>query len=87
MLDKNDKKEIRIIMTKVVGTALEEIVLPDIQKIDERLEKHGERFKKIDERFNNIDASLNRIETLAKSEIKYVDDLSKRVVKLETKSV
>ena len=91
MLDKKDEKTIEKIVekvsVKVVGTALEEIVLPRLQKIDERLEKHGERFKKIDERFNNIDASLNRIETLAKSEIKYVDDLSKRVVKLETKSV
>ncbi len=57
-----------------------------ITVLDERFEKVDERFEKIDERFNDTDASLNRIETLAKSEIKYVDDLSKRVVKLETKS-
>jgi len=79
MLDKNDKKEIRIIVTKVVGTALEQVVLPEFEKIGKKLAEH-------DEQFVDVHNSLNRIETLAKSEIKYVDDLSKRVVKLETKS-
>jgi uncharacterized protein YoxC len=32
---------------------------------------------------SDLQATTNRIETLVKSEIKYVDDLSERVIKLE----
>jgi len=86
-LAKDDKKEISLIICE----ALEQLVLPRLQslenKVDKGFKKVDERFEEVDERFNDIDMSMNRIETLAKSEIKYVDNLSARVIKLETKKV
>jgi len=88
-LDKDDKKEI----AQIVGQVVDAKVTPRLKKVEKKLDvtmemcaKNTEGITVLDERFNDTDASLNRIETLAKSEIKYVDDLSKRVVKLETKS-
>ena len=88
-IDKDDEVKIEKIVMKTVVDALEQVVLPRIQDVEDKMEKGfqegDEKFKKVDERFNDVDASLNRVETLAKSEIKYVDDLSDRVLKLEPK--
>lgn len=93
MLDKDDKKEIKSIVTESIGEALEEIVLPRIQKIEDDFEDHKKENKKqfeaisekIDTGFTDVNNSLNRIETLVRSEVKYVDVLSGRVTKLEKK--
>jgi F0F1-type ATP synthase membrane subunit b/b' len=75
----------------MMGGVLEAIVLPKIQELKDDFDEHKEENKKqheenLEQHTEIIDSS-NRIETLAKSEIKYVDDLSKRVVVLETKKV
>ena len=92
MLDKNDKKEIKSIVTEVVGNALEGIVLPEIQGIKEEvgsvkkdIKSVKENIKSMKEDISDLHATTNRIETLVRSEVKYVDDLSVRVVKLEKK--
>lgn len=82
MLDKNDETKIEKIMVKVVGNALEQIVLPRFQTLEDDFGKHKDENQ---EQYTEIIDLLNRIETLAKSEIKYVDDLSGRVLKLEIK--
>jgi SMC interacting uncharacterized protein involved in chromosome segregation len=98
MLDKNDKKEIKSIVTEVVGTALEQVVLPRIQDVDDKVDKGfkevrediktmKEDIKITKEDISDLHATTNRIETLVRSEVKYVDDLSGRVVKLEKKPV
>ncbi|HBO60673.1 TPA: hypothetical protein DD449_03240 [Candidatus Berkelbacteria bacterium] len=51
--------------------------------IDERLDGIDERLDGQEEKIDDLQISLNRVETLAKSEIKFVDDLSDRVLKLE----
>ena len=90
-----DKKE----MAQLVGEVIDQKVTPRLKKLDEKADatmemtakntedvvELNERFDKVDERFDEVDASLNRIETLVTSEVKYVDDLSNRVVKLEKK--
>ncbi len=113
MLDKNDETKIAKIMVKVVGNALEQIVLPEIQdlkddvfglkedmkivkedvsglKKDMKIVKEDVGVLKEDvsvlrEDVSDLQDTTNRVETLAKNEIKYVDSLSDRVLKLETK--
>ena len=91
MLDKNDEKTIEKIVervsVKVVGTALEEIVLSRFQKLGDDCKKHKEenkkQFEEVSEKLDDVIALSNRIESLVKSEIKYVDGLSGRVLELE----
>jgi len=89
MLDKNDKKEIKSIVTEVVGTALEQVVLPRIQDVDDKVDKGfkevKEEIKSMKEDISDLHTTTNRIETLVRSEVKYVDELSTRVTKLEKK--
>ena len=83
-MNEKDKK-----LVSIVGEALEQIVLPELQIIKDEVgnlkETVNKGFKENIEQHTEIINSLNRVETLAKSEIKYVDNLSGRVLKLETK--
>lgn len=91
MLDKNDKKEIRMIFNE----GIQQLVLPILDDIYKNVDgiranmvtkKEFEDFKKENqEEHEDMINSINRIETLTKSEIKYVDDLSSRVGALEGK--
>ncbi len=91
MIEK-DKKEFRLLM----GEVLEQVVLPEIQgvkddvqgvkdEIKEFREENRKEHEENQEQHTDMINSINRVETLTKSEIKYVDDLSKRVLVLEPK--
>lgn len=86
MLDKNDKKTISMIVIEAIDT----LIIPRLENIDKDIkglkEDVGglkEDMEIVKEDISDLQATSNRIETLAKSEIKYVDDLSERVLKLE----
>ena len=82
-MTKEDKKEVGLIL----GEVLEQMVLPRFQELEDSFKEHKEenkkQFEENLEQHTEIINSLNRVETLVKSEIKYVDDLSGRVLKLE----
>jgi len=83
MLDKNDEKK----MVSIVGEALEQIVLPQFEKMGNRFDtvenrlgtvenRFGTIEKKMDEEFKDVHNSLNRIETTLNASIKRQDNFS-----------
>jgi len=71
---------------------LDTLVIPKLETIEQDvsgLKKDVSGLKKdmadVKEELIDVHATTNRIETLVKSEVKYVDDLSVRVTKLEKK--
>ncbi len=67
-------------VTEMVAQNSEDITL--IKKDTSGLKKD---MKNVKEDIADLQTSSNRIETLVTSEVKYVDDLSERVLKLEPK--
>lgn len=94
-LDQDDQKVIAKIVQKAIDTSVKPEFVIVNRKLDATMEmtakntedivELNERFDEVDERFDEVDTSNNRIETLVRSEVKYVDDLSRRVIKLEPK--
>lgn len=84
-LDKIEKK-LDATMEAVAETKVEMTILKDdVSGLKKDTKTVKEDIKIIKEDVNDLGTTSNRIETLTKSEIKYVDDLSGRVLKLETK--
>ena len=61
------------------------LVKNDMKPMKKDMETVKGDIKSMKENISDLQASSNRIETLVHSEIKYVDDLSGRVLKLEPK--
>ncbi|KKQ18332.1 MAG: hypothetical protein US31_C0006G0063 [Berkelbacteria bacterium GW2011_GWA1_36_9] len=92
MLDKNDETKIEKIMVKVVGNALEQIVLPRLQSIEDKQEEQGEKLTELADGSEYLKDTVTRIELKFDSEVKRSDEhgvkiekLNIKVLKLETK--
>lgn len=76
----------------LIGKVIDEKVTPRLKRVEEKLDatmemtaKNTEDITMIKEDLGDLQDSNNSIETLVKHEIKYVDKISTRVLKLETK--
>ena len=94
MLDKNDETKIEKVMVKVVGNALEQIVLPRLQKIEDMQEEQGKKLTELTDDSGYLKDQVTRIDLKLDSEVKRHDEhgakiekLSTRVLKLEIKKV
>ncbi|EKD57084.1 MAG: hypothetical protein ACD_58C00006G0005 [uncultured bacterium] len=83
-----DKKD----MMNIVCEALEQVVLPILQKIDDKLEQADERFERMDERFDDLENKVDGIERYSKPHVERIDkqeivitNHEKRINKLEVK--
>ena len=54
---------VKEIVVESVGEALEEIVLPRFEQIDQRFEQIDHRFEQIDQRFDRIEGRLGKMES------------------------
>ncbi|HCQ31221.1 TPA: hypothetical protein DIU27_02475 [Candidatus Collierbacteria bacterium] len=57
----SDKKEMKNLVFGAVADALEEIVFPKFEKIDERFEKIDERFEKIDQNLAHLNEKVDNL--------------------------
>lgn len=81
-LDKDDQKVIAKIVQKAIDTSVKPEFIVLNRKLDATMEmtaKNTEDIVGLAEKIDDLQDSSNRVETLAKSEIKYVDDLSNNV--------
>lgn len=63
--------------------AVDTLVIPKLEEVGKDIKVLKEDVKVLKDDVSDLQATTNRIETLVKSEVKYVDDLSGRVLKLE----
>ena len=92
-MDKKDKKEIKMVM----GEALEEVVLPRLQGIEDKLGEHDKKFEKIEddigglkedvgglkEDVGDLQLTTNRIEMKLDAEVERHDNLSIKIDKVD----
>ena len=92
-MDKQDKKEIKMVM----GEVLEEVVLPEIQEvknklsehdkkfetIENKLSKHDEKFESIEEDVEDLQLTTNRIETKLDAQVERHHNLSIKIDKID----
>ena len=74
-----DKKDFRLIVLE----ALDVLVIPKLEEVGKDVKVLKGDVKVLKEDVSDLQATTNRIETLVKSEIKYVDALDARVINLE----
>jgi len=65
--------------------AIDTLVIPKLEEIGKDVSGLKKDMTDVKEELIDVHATTNRIETTLNSEIKYVDDLSERVLKLEPK--
>lgn len=63
--------------------AIDTLVIPKLEEIGKDVSGFKKDMTDVKEELIDVHATTNRIETTLNSEIKYVDDLSERVLKLE----
>ena len=57
----DDEKKIEKVVYNAVADALEQIVFPKFESIDDKFNKIDERFNKIDEKFSIVDEKLDNL--------------------------
>ena len=84
-MNEKDKK-----LVSIVGEALEQIVLPEFEKISERFDKVDKRFDEIDkklvahdEEFVDVHNSLNRIELKLDAVVVRQDNQGDDILKIQ----
>ncbi|MCL5407325.1 MAG: hypothetical protein M1429_02420 [Patescibacteria group bacterium] len=92
MLDKNDETKIEKMMVRVVGNALEQVVLPRLQSIEDKQEKQNEKIESVNEKLEKLDSdseylkdTTTRIELKLDSEVKRSDEHGAKIEKLNIK--